>query len=118
MSHSSTIISDGGYLASELACYLQTAAVDIALAGMQTIEQQYDARYSARSYHYQLSSGKLQLLALTLYLPMSTSSADIERARMTAIKAALAWHKSSLSQNEHVAETHDVLVLIFSLLMM
>lgn len=110
MSHSSTIISDGGYLASELACYLQTAAVDIALAGMQTIEQQYDARYSARSYHYQLSSGKLQLLALTLYLPMSTSSADIERARMTAIKAALAWHKSSLSQNEHVAQTHDILV--------
>ena len=110
MSHSSTTISDGGYLASELACYLQTAAVDIALAGMQTIEQQYDARYSARHYHYQLSAGKLQLLALTLYLPMSTSSADIERARMTAIKAALAWHKSSLSQNEHVAETHDVLV--------
>lgn len=65
MSHSSTIISDGGYLASELACYLQTAAVDIALAGMQTTEQQYDARYSARSSRMSLVMLVLVAVGLT-----------------------------------------------------
>ena len=65
MSHSPTAISDGGYLPRELACYLQEAAIDIALSGMRTVEQQYDARYSARQYRYQLSAGKLQWLALT-----------------------------------------------------
>jgi hypothetical protein len=121
VSHSSTEISDGGYLASELACYLQTAAIEVTLAGMQAVENKYDARYSARQYHYQLPSGKLQLLALTLYLPLNTSSADIETVRMAAIKAALAWHKASLSQNKNIGITdtrsedietvsHDVLV--------
>ncbi|MFP3366250.1 hypothetical protein R0J93_21610, partial [Pseudoalteromonas sp. SIMBA_148] len=80
----------------ELACYLQSAAIGVTLPAIQTAGQKYDAF----QYLYQLSAGKLQLLALTLYLPLDTSSADISAARMTAVKSALAWHKPSASQNK------------------
>lgn len=102
MSQSSTAISDENYLASELACYLQSAAIDVTLPAIQTAGQKYDARHSARQYLYQLPAGKLQLLALTLYLPLNASSADISAARMTAIKSALAWHETSASQNKGI----------------
>ncbi|MGP4717108.1 hypothetical protein ACTXGL_10770 [Psychrobacter sp. T6-6] len=103
MSQSSTTISDESYLASELACYLQSAAISVTLPAIQTAGQKYDAG----QYLYQLPAGKLQLLALTLYLPLDTSSADISAARMTAVKSALAWHKASASQNKST-ERNDI----------
>jgi len=118
VSQSSTAISDESYLASELACYLQSAAIGVTLPAIQTAEQKYDAC----QYLYQLPAGKLQLLALTLYLPLDTSSADISAARMTAVKSALAWHKALASQNKSTESIdtntkdiepvcHDVLVV-------
>jgi len=96
VSQSSTAVSDESYLASELACYLQSPAIDVTLPAIQTAGQKYDAC----QYLYQLPAGKIQLLALTLYLPLDASSADISAARMTAVKSALAWHKTLASQNK------------------
>jgi len=91
---------DWGYLTTELVSYLQADAMAVTLAGMHTVEHEYNAQYIARHYQYQLPLGKLQLLELTLYLPYDIESADIEAVRMTAVKSALTWYKSLLSQNE------------------
>ena len=100
MSHSITTMPDWGYLTTELVCYLQADATAVALAGMHTIEHDYNAQYIARHYQYQLPLGKLQLLELTLYLPFDTGSANIEAVRMIAVKSALSWYKALLSQDE------------------
>ncbi|WP_162799534.1 hypothetical protein [Psychrobacter proteolyticus] len=100
MSHSITTMPDWGYLTTELVSYLQADAMAVTLAGMYTIEHEYNAQYIARHYQYQLPLGKLQLLELTLYLPYDTESADIDAVRMTAVKSALSWYKSLSSQNE------------------
>ena len=112
MFNSITGTSDGGYLVNELACYLQTDALDIVLPNMQTIEIRYEAHYTARQYHYHLPLGKLQLLALILYLPSETSLANIETVRMAAVKAVLAWQKTNCSQDkDNQALVYDVLVV-------
>ncbi|MEH6668387.1 MAG: hypothetical protein V7689_11595, partial [Psychrobacter sp.] len=103
MSHSITTMPDWGYLTTELVSYLQADAMAVTLAGMHTIEHEYNAQYIARHYQYQLPLGKLQLLELTLYLPYDTESVDIEAVRMTAVKSALTWYKSLSSQNEENA---------------
>ncbi|MGP9544840.1 hypothetical protein ACT3QR_07535 [Psychrobacter sp. AOP7-B1-25] len=100
MSHSITTMPDWGYLTTELVNYLQADAKAVTLTGMHTIEHEYNAQYIARHYQYQLPLGKLQLLELTLYLPYDTKSVEIEAVRMTAVKSALTWYKSLLSQNE------------------
>ena len=99
MSHSITTMPDWGYLTTELVSYLQADAMAVTLAGMHTIEHEYNAQYIARHYQYQLPLGKLQLLELTLYLHYDTESADIEAVRMTAVKSALTWYKSLSSQD-------------------
>ena len=112
MLNSTTATSEWGYLANELACYLQAAALDIVLPNLQTIEARYEAQYAARQYHYQLPLGKLQLLTLTVTLPSETSLAKIESVRMAAVKAALAWHKSYISQSkDNQLLSYDVLVV-------
>ncbi|WP_413191302.1 hypothetical protein [Psychrobacter sp. AT9] len=114
MFNSITGTSDGGYLVNELACYLQTDALDIVLPNMQTIEIRYEAHYTARQYHYHLPLGKLQLLALILYLPSETSLANIETVRMAAVKAVLAWQKTktdSSQDKDNQALVYDVLVV-------
>jgi hypothetical protein len=112
--NSITGTSDGGYLVNELACYLKTDALDIALPNMQAIEIRYEAHYTARQYHYHLPLGKLQLLALILYLPSETSLANIETVRMAAVKAVLAWQKiktDSSQDKDNQALSYDVLVV-------
>ncbi|MBI0427100.1 hypothetical protein [Psychrobacter sp. NG27] len=105
MSHSITTTPDWGYLTTELSCYLQSDVIAVTLAGMQTLEYEYNAQYIARQYQYELPLGTLQLLELTLYLPFDTASADINAVRMIAVKSALAWYKASLSQNK---DSHSV----------
>ena len=105
MSHSITTTPDWGYLTTELSCYLQSDVIAVTLAGMQTLEYEYNAQYIARQYQYELPLGTLQLLELTLYLPFDTASADINAVRMTAVKSALAWYKASLSQNK---DSHSI----------
>ena len=100
MSHLITTVPEWGYLTTELACYLQTDVIAVPLAGMHTLEHQYNAQYIARQYAYQLPLGKLSLLEITLYLPFNTASVDIETIRMIVVKSALAWYKASCSQNE------------------
>jgi len=50
---------DWGYLTTELVSYLQADAMAVTLAGMHTIEHEYNAQYIARHYQYQLPLGKL-----------------------------------------------------------
>lgn len=111
MPDSTTATSNFGYLAHELAYYMQTATADIVLANLQTIADKYDAHYSASEYHYQLPLGTLQVLALTLYLPSNTDVIDIDRIRMMAVKAGLAWQKTSLSHKGSNATQHELLIV-------
>ena len=112
MLNSTTATSEWGSLANELACYLQTVALEIVLPSMQTIETRYEAQYAAWQYHYQLPLGKLQLLMLIVYLPPETSLTKIETVRMAAVKAALAWHKSYSAKNkDSQVPSYDVLVV-------
>ncbi len=106
-------------LANALICYVQSDAVAITLANMQALEHQYGVHYNAQRSHYQLPSGKLSLFELVLYLPVDSDLADSKPAdvdiasiRMAALKAALAWQKTYLSQNkENEALGYDVLVV-------
>lgn len=111
MLNATTATSEWGYLGNELACYLQTVALETILPSMQTIETRYEAKYAAWQYHYRLPLGKLQLLVLTVYLPPETSLANIETVRMAAVKAALAWHKSYSAQNKDSLLSYDVLIV-------
>lgn len=111
MSHSTTALSDKGYLSHELLCYLQTDAVEIILANMHSLECTYDAHYQARQYFYQLPLGKLSLCEITLHLPADSRLADIKIARIETLKAAITWHTMYLSQDkDNEAASHDVLV--------
>lgn len=111
MSNPTTTASSVSPLGSELACYLQGAAVEITLIDLQAIIDKYDARYTAWHYDYQLPLGRLQLLELVLSLPADTSSTDVEKARMAVIKATRAWHDTAWSQehNDEIAH-HEVFV--------
>lgn len=112
MLNATTATSEWGYLGNELACYLQTVALETILPSMQTIEIRYEAKYAAWQYHYRLPLGKLQLLTLTVTLPSETSLAKIESVRMAAVKAALAWHKSYTSQSKDAQLlSYDVLIV-------
>ena len=111
MLNSTTATSEWGYLGNELACYLQTVALETILPSMQKIEASYEAKYAAWQYHYKLPLGKLQLLVLTVYLPPETSLTKIETVRMAAVKAALAWHKSYSAQDKDSLLSYDVLVV-------
>ena len=111
MSHPTMTIADRSGLSNALTCYLQADAIAINLVNMQALESQYGAYYKARRYHYLLPLGKLSLFELVLYLPVDSKPVDIESVRMAALKAALAWQKTYLSQNkENEAIGHDVLV--------
>ena len=111
MLNATTATSEWGYLGNELACYLQTVALETILPSMQTIKTRYEAKYAAWQYHYRLPLGKLQLLVLTVYLPPETRLANIETVRMAAVKAALAWHKSYSAQNKDSLLSYDVLIV-------
>ena len=111
MLNSTTATSEWGYLGNELACYLQTVALETILPSMQKIEARYEAKYAAWQYHYKLPLGKLQLLVLTVYLPPETSLTKIETVRMAAVKAALACHKSYSAQDKDSLLSYDVLVV-------
>lgn len=115
VSHATTVIPDGGSLATELACYLSEDAIEVTLSGMHAIEHgnkaQYSDQYNAHQFQYKLALGNLQLLALTLYLPFDTDLADIETARMSTVKAVLAWYKTSLAQKkDSVAVGYDAFI--------
>lgn len=98
MSYSTTAISDQYDIAKELTCYLQSTAIEISLVNMDTIERQYGAHYVARQYLYQLLSGKLSVLEVTLSLPLDSSIAKIEAARLATLKAATVWQKDRISR--------------------
>ena len=116
MSQVSNTVSGKSHLADELACYSQAAAMDVALTGMDDIVEQYGARYRACQDQYQLPAGKLRQLLLTVYVPVNTSTTDIESIRLTAIKTALAGYQSLFSQGRDIQTkqtdimTRDVLV--------
>ena len=101
VSKSTTTISDWSSLNNELICYLQVAAVEIVLPAMYTVEANYNAKYSAILYSYLLPLGRLRLLALTVNLPSTISSADTEAVRKAAIKSALTWQKDDLSESNN-----------------
>ena len=109
MSYSTTAISDQYDIAKELTCYLQSTAIEISLVNMDTIECQYGAHYVARQYLYQLLSGKLSVLEVTLYLPLDSSIAKVEAARLATLKAATVWQKRQNKQSE--TATHAVVVM-------
>ena len=112
MFHSTNDASYQGCLASELTCYLQSDITEIALATMSAIEHKYDAHYNARQYTLALPLGKLALLEAVLYLPSDLCLADIEAVRLATLKAAMLWHKASMSQNKKSeAPQHTVLVV-------
>ena len=79
----------------ELACYLQTDSKDIDFDATYNLATQHNVEQSC----YQLLSGKLRLLTITLYLPVVTNNVDIEAARNSSIKSALVWHKRCLQQD-------------------
>ena len=111
MSNSSPVIVDKPHLSDELACYLQSDALDIVLPNVQVFEIDYHAKCHARKFIYQLPLGELQLLKLLVYLPDDMPSTAIESMRKTLIKSALAWHKNELSkQTANLAPTIEVLV--------
>ena len=111
MSNSSPVIVDKPHLSDELACYLQSNALDIVLPNVQVFEINYHAKCHARKFIYQLPLGQLQLLKLLVYLPDDMPSTAIESMRKTLIKSALAWHKNELSkQTANLAPTIEVLV--------
>ncbi|MGP5546979.1 hypothetical protein [Psychrobacter alimentarius] len=109
MSYSTTVISDQYDIAKELTCYLQSTAIEISLVNMHTIERQYGAHYTAQQYLYQLLSGKLSVLRVTLSLPFDSSRTKIEAARLATLKAATVWQKRQNKQSE--TTNHAVLVL-------
>ena len=112
MSNSSPVIVDKPHLSDELACYLQSDALDIVLPNVQVFEISYHAKCHARKFIYQLPLGELQLLKLLVYLPDDMPSTAIESMRKALIKSALAWHKNELSkQIANLAPTIEVLVL-------
>lgn len=100
MSHSTNAASNHGCLANELTCYLQSDITDINLSNMSAIELKYGARYSARQYLLGLPLGKLSLFKIVLHLPSTLCLADIEAVRLTTLKAAMLWQKTSPSQHE------------------
>ena len=111
MSNSSPVIVDKPHLSDELACYLQSDALDIVLPNVQVFEINYHAKCHARKFIYQLPLGELQLLKLLVYLPDDIPSINIESMRKTLIKSALAWHKNELSkQTANLAPTIEALV--------
>ena len=111
MSNSSPVIVDKPHLSDELACYLQSDALDIVLPNVQVFEISYHAKCHARKFIYQLPLGELQLLKLLVYLPDDMPSTAIESMRKALIKSALAWHKNELSkQIANLAPTIEVLV--------
>lgn len=109
MSYSTTAISDQYEIAKELTCYLQSDAIEISLVNMDTIERQHGAHYTAQQYLYQLSSGKLSVLRVTLSLPFDSSRTKIEAARLAVLKAAAVWQKKQNKQSE--TASHAVLVM-------
>ena len=111
MSNSSPVIVDKPHLSDELACYLQSDALDIVLPNVQVFEINHHAKCHARKFIYQLPLGQLQLLNLLVYLPDDIPSINIESMRKTLIKSALAWYKNELSkQTANLAPTIEVLV--------
>ena len=111
MSNSSPVIVDKPHLSDELACYLQSDALDIVLPNVQVFEISHHAKCHARKFIYQLPLGQLQLLKLLVYLPDDMPSTAIESMRKTLIESALAWHKNELSkQTANLAPTIEVLV--------
>ena len=59
MSNSSPVIVDKPHLSDELACYLQSNALDIVLPNVQVFEINYHAKCHARKFIYQLPLGEL-----------------------------------------------------------
>ena len=111
MSNSTTAIADKPYLDNELACYVQTAKLEMLLPAIQALEATHKIQYQAQKLAYQLPLGELQLSELVVYLPEGMLAADIESVRKTAIKTVLAWHKGYLSrQKADVAHAIEVLV--------
>lgn len=117
MSNSTTEVSDRGSLSNELTCYVKTDAVDIVLGSMHTLKDKYGADYSAKQYCYELPLGSMSLLELILYLPSNSRLVDIETVRIAAIKAALAWYRTGVSDSkENEMLSYEVLTLDIQLI--
>ena len=54
--------------------------------------------HQARVQQYTLPEGVLLVLSITLFAPVMSSQDDVMRARQTALKAALSWHKQQVIQ--------------------
>ncbi|OLF36801.1 MULTISPECIES: hypothetical protein [unclassified Psychrobacter] len=91
-----------------LACYLQLPPSAVSLP----VSHSSDIQYSACQYFYKLPVGELRILEVSLPLPITSSTVDIETARIAVIKAAMIWQKHSLQHHED-SETasHAVLVI-------
>ncbi|MGM8899603.1 MULTISPECIES: hypothetical protein [unclassified Psychrobacter] len=91
-----------------LNCYLQLSPSTMSLS----IPHTADVQYSACQYVYKLPKGALRILEVSLPLPIISSTADIETARLAIVKAAMIWQKQSLQRDEDSnTVTHKVLVL-------
>ena len=114
MSHLTNDASYQGCLANDLICYLQSDSSEIALANMSAVEHKYGAHYSysARQSLLDLPLGKLSLLEIRLYLPFDLCLADIEAVRLAAVKAAMVWHKTSLSKNKEYEAAHQAVLVV------
>lgn len=98
---------------NELSYYLQVDAPEIDLPAPLVL----DILHTSQQCFYILPLGKLQLLELTIYLSAAATSEDIEAARVSALKSALAWQKRGLqSHKESGFDTAEVLVLDIQLI--
>lgn len=91
-----------------LACYLQLPPSAVSLS----ISHISDIQYSACQYFYKLPVGELRILEVSLPLPITSSTVDIETACIAIIKAAMMWQKHSLQHHgDSETVTHEVLVI-------
>ncbi|WP_435979457.1 hypothetical protein [Psychrobacter sp. DM4] len=93
-------------LAKDLLCYLAAKPVEITLP----VTEVDTVPYHAVLHRYQLPLGKMNVVELTLYLPLQSRVSVIKSKRMAMIKAALVWHKLFLMQStDDSLDSHNLL---------